>query len=121
MNIQILNKKDGPLSLRSHQAVLYIGRIRGRAFHYGNPFSHLRSSTAAVQVKDRDEAVDAFDKWLDGSAYREVEPQRRTWILSQIQWLAHEDTDLILVCHCHPLRCHGDILKRRILEARQEP
>ena len=52
--------------------------------HYGNPFSPLDNTSAQVQTKSIAEAVDDFRKWLRGEAFQDVEPERRQWILDQI-------------------------------------
>lgn len=78
--------------------------------HYGNPFSHLGTKTSAsVIVGTREEAVQAFEDWLDGVAWITVEPKRRLWILDHISEL----TDRYLGCVCAPKLCHGTPLAIR--------
>ena len=77
--------------------------------HFGNPFSHLPGTLAGILVGSRDEAVQAFGEWLDGTAWQEVEPARRLWILENIESLRGKE----LVCFCAPLLCHGSILAAR--------
>lgn len=52
--------------------------------HLGNPFSHGNYRGVQIQVKTVKEAVEAFEKWLRGEAYQDVEPERRAWILQMI-------------------------------------
>lgn len=53
--------------------------------HFGNPFSPLQHSYASVKVNSIKDSVDAFRAWLQGdSRYANVEPQRRQWIVNQI-------------------------------------
>lgn len=53
--------------------------------HFGNPFSPLQHSYASVKVNSIKDSVDAFRAWLQGdSRYANVEPQRRQWIVDQI-------------------------------------
>jgi uncharacterized protein YfkK (UPF0435 family) len=54
--------------------------------HYGNPFSHLPSdkTNALVKVNSVKEAVDSYRDWLNGTKYQNIEPERRQWILDQI-------------------------------------
>ena len=84
---------------------VYIGRTHD-PLHFGNPFSFKRDSLAEVVVGSREESVEAFRKWLTGEAYKEVEPERRWWILENLVYLKGK----VLGCFCSPQLCHGDIL-----------
>jgi hypothetical protein len=87
---------------------VYIGRSRNTDSHYGNPFSHLDDTLASVKVDTREEAVGAFRSWLSGTDYKEIEPSRREWILSNIPTLKGKT----LGCWCLKGKaCHGDVLK----------
>lgn len=83
---------------------VYIGRERN-GFHFGNPFSHKFDTLAAKVVKSREEAIGAFRQWLKGEAYPEIEPERRQWILSNLEQLRGKQ----LRCYCKPAACHGDV------------
>jgi hypothetical protein len=87
---------------------VFIGRLDSEE-HFGNPFSHLKNSRASVIVATRQEAIDAFDHWLDGFAWPDVEPTRRLWVLANIWRLKGK----ILACYCCPKGCHGHSLARR--------
>lgn len=56
--------------------------------HFGNPFTHLekevQAKRASVLLPTVRESSQAFEQWLDGTAYQDVEPERRQWILNQI-------------------------------------
>ena len=56
--------------------------------HFGNPFTHLekevKEGRSAVLMPSVRESVAAFEQWLDGTAYQDVEPERRKWIVNQI-------------------------------------
>lgn len=56
--------------------------------HFGNPFSHLKreveSGKAKILTANVKQAVDLFRQWLEGTAYQDVEPERRQWILDKI-------------------------------------
>jgi hypothetical protein len=123
MNIEIVNLGAGKyLPPKKGARLVYIGR-NGIHKHenYGNPFSHLKKKTLAeIQVPTRDEAIQAYQDWLAGTAWTEVEPERRAWILSHIDELARDGNDLMLGCWCAPARCHGEILRDLILAARRE-
>lgn len=83
---------------------VYIGRGQGSIF--GNPFTHKEGTQAQVVVGSREEAVQAFRDWLAGTAYQDVEPERRQAILDAIPTLKGK----VLGCWCAPLACHGDVL-----------
>lgn len=84
-----------------------IGRLQGKKHHYGNPFSHLGSSSLAIiKVCSRNYAIDAFRNWLSETDYLDVEPERRDWILANLGFLKNKT----LGCYCKPKSCHGDVL-----------
>lgn len=97
----------------------YVGRpAKPTPYHYGNPFSHKPGTLAAVKVETAEEAVQAFEDWLDGAAYQEVEPERRLWILNSLPSLAGK----VLGCWCvtpeqPDAPCHGRTLARRAASA----
>jgi hypothetical protein len=100
---------------------IYIGRpprAQRAGGHYGNPFSHLTSSTKTIWVSSRTEAVNSFRDWLDGKAHHDVEPARRLWILAALLELAKKGEDVTFGCFCKPQECHGDILAQRLLDIR---
>lgn len=88
----------------------YIGRVKYSNQHFGNPFSHKDDTLASVRVGSLREAIQAFSDWLDGKAWQEVEPQRREWILANLQLLKGQN----LGCWCAPGPCHGDVLLRLV-------
>lgn len=72
----------------------------GRPSDWGNPFSHKAGTLARFQVGSVEEAVAAFDKWLDAQP-------------SLLRRIADgELTDKDLACWgCNP--CHAQVLLRR--------
>jgi hypothetical protein len=72
--------------------------------HYGSPFSHLATSRATVLVTSREEAVARHRTWLEGTTDTDVEPERRAWILANLEALRGKR----LGCYCKPKACHGD-------------
>lgn len=52
--------------------------------HFGNPFSHTNHVGVQKVMPTVKEAVLAFEKWLSGEEYQDVEPERRQWIINQI-------------------------------------
>lgn len=117
----LINKR---MDREFHPNTVYIGRPprytqdyrRGR--HFGNPFS-FQPVDDCIIVPDREAAVKAHADWLEGTAWKEVEPERRIWILKRILQgvLWHKG----LVCWCSPLLCHGDTYIRLSEEARNNP
>lgn len=99
------------VNLRREAYTVYIGRQDHR-FHYGNPFSIRQSKFSTTEVASKYEALLAFHDWLKGTRFNagdpdEVEPERREWILSNIEKLRGES----LGCFCKPSECHGDIYR----------
>lgn len=62
-----------------------VNTLRGyNSAHFGNPFS-VKSYPGVQRILGSvDECVKAFEEWLRGTNYQEVEPARRQWILQQI-------------------------------------
>ncbi len=81
---------------------VYIGRPKGDAKNkWSNPFSHLTDSKAKYKVKNRDEAVEAFERMVERAM------EKHPWLREEIQ---RELGGKHLVCWCAPARCHGDVL-----------
>lgn len=93
---------------------VYIGR-QAFGMHYGNPFTHsVGESYAKFRVNTRKEAVQAYEDWLNGTDYTDLEPERRQWILNHLEQLRGKK----LGCFCKPKACHGDVLVK-LLNAKQ--
>lgn len=89
---------------KSPEDSVYIGRPRGNEKNkWSNPFSHLQDSKAKYKVKNRDEAVDAFEEMLKRAI------ANHPWLVKEI---IRELGGKHLVCWCKPARCHGDVLLR---------
>lgn len=97
-------QKTRVVDLHKERHDIYIGR-KVAEFHYGNPFTFKFSAIAKVKVSNRNDSVDAFRKWIKGIDYKDIEPERRQWILDNLPNLKGK----ILGCYCHPKKCHGDI------------
>lgn len=74
----------------------------GRPSIYGNPFSHLPRTRAKFRVKTRDEAIQAYDAWLQKQL--SINPKFLDGLRDAVA----------LVCWCAPLACHGDILAEEL-------
>jgi len=83
---------------RSPQYDVYIGRKSHNREHFGNPFRIGPDGS-------RDEVIKKFESWLLGGGFQDVEPERRKWILSNLESLRGK----VLGCFCKPAPCHGDV------------
>lgn len=98
---KVLNKRDlGALGPDD----VYIGR-RSYGMHFGNPFP-MKSE------KDRAKVILQFRAWIKGYDHQDVEPERRQWILNNLETLRGKN----LVCFCAPKPCHGDIYMEMLYE-----
>jgi hypothetical protein len=79
---------------------IFIGRMHSGNEHFGNPF-------IIGQDGQRQVVIEKFEEWLSGSAYMDVEPERRKWIIANLSMLKGKR----LGCFCAPKSCHGDILE----------
>ncbi len=71
--------------------------------HFGNPFSYFNTRYSPVKVATREEAVACHMQWLKGEAFHELEPERRKWILKNLERLRNKR----LGCICGSQPCHG--------------
>lgn len=100
--------------------MIYIGRPYADASpakmeqHFGNPFSSIHTATPTIKVNSREEAVENFELWIRGKAFKNVEPSRRQWILDNLDLLK----DKHLGCWCAPRLCHGEIYIKLLKEKR---
>lgn len=90
----------------------------GRPYVLGNPFSHKEKSIAEHKVKSRDDAVDEYEKWLD-EKLKDVESAEYKEFYRLLE-LYKTNKRLDLICWCHPLRCHGDIIAKKLNECMLE-
>jgi hypothetical protein len=100
--------KTKVVNIRKDKSDVYIGRTSTDVFHYGNPFGIKghKSKFPLIELDTRDDAVQAYSNWLAGTAWQDVEPLRRNWILKNIKKLKGKK----LGCFCSPKDCHGDVL-----------
>ena len=70
----------------------------GRPSKWGNPFTHKEGTRAEYILPTRDEAVEAYRKWITEGDGKYL-----------LKWLP-ELKNKTLGCWCHPLPCHGDVL-----------
>lgn len=70
----------------------------GRPSKWGNPFSHKHGTLAKYKVATRQEAIEAYRKWITEGKGR--------YLLTHL----HELAGMTLGCWCKPHACHGDVL-----------
>lgn len=75
---------------------------------WGNDWSHLEKSAATFRVATRDESIDCYRQWLEGTDFQTFDQGRCHAILNTVYMLKGKR----LVCYCWPQRCHGDILAK---------
>lgn len=98
MEIHIVNKK----TYKNEYPEAYHEYI-GRPSILGNPFS-MKSE------QDREQVVEQFRQWLREQWVNEAPVWKRVEELAEINLTQ----DLVLVCWCAPLACHGEIIKNCI-------
>jgi hypothetical protein len=112
VSIRVVNVKQDWSVLREATAV-YIGR--------GNRWKGLRPSPLANRFiighdGDRGEVIAKYDAWLTERIYvagdRDVLEEMKRLAATVVQ-----TGRLELACFCHPLLCHGDIIKRELERA----
>lgn len=103
--------------------------------HYDNPWTHLaskqRSNPELIKVDGETDAesqitsVSNYEKWLKGEDFTDVQPERRKWILDQINSGALDGKKLIKTSTMDNKRSHVDVLvdliKSRERQEEQEP
>jgi hypothetical protein len=74
----------------------------GRPSPLGNPYSHMGNTLAKFRVKNRDEALDKYRRWL----YHELTNGNKQ-VIEALENLKEND---VLGCFCKPKACHCDII-----------
>lgn len=85
-------------------------------FHFGNPFSHLSSQTRdTIQTKNLSETVENYRKWLEGTDFKDVKQERRSWVLEQIDSGALDGKKLLYYSKTKPNHAEvlADFIKQR--------
>lgn len=77
----------------------------GRGSKYGNPFTHLKNTTAPYPVDSREDAIRAYEFWIQEPAQSEL-----------LELAKVELKGKVLGCWCSPLECHGDVLLKLVNE-----
>lgn len=104
MNIMVVNKHAMP-ALAEHMPLINIMRPHV----LGNPFPIIKGTT------ERDEVISQYDMWLEDQMKSGNAPVLDA--METIATLAQQDTGVMLMCCCKPANCHGDVIKRYIVNA----
>lgn len=88
---------------------LYIGR--GSCL--GNPFSHKENTKAEFIVPSRDEAIEKYEQYLTEQLKSNKKIKEEMNFIWKKVVLDMKPIDLI--CYCKPQSCHGDVIKKFIL------
>lgn len=90
----------------------------GRGSPLGNPFSHMENTKAEHKVETREQAIETYARWL----LEQIKAGNQEVIdeLDRLAVIAMEKGKLILRCYCAPKPCHGDVIRKVLLEAIQE-
>lgn len=87
----------------------------GRGSPLGNPFTHMDGTTAKHKVESREAAIKAYAVWL----MEQLQEGNQEVIteLDRLATIAMSTGKLILRCYCAPKACHGDVIRKVLLEA----
>jgi hypothetical protein len=109
--IIVYNKKTESHQLDKNN--FYIGR--GENSVLGNPFSHIKDKETLAKyiVDSRDEAISKYEELLP---VLYIENPLVNAFIDTIYHLYKNGETVYLECYCHPLKCHGDIIKEFILK-----
>ena len=104
--------------INHHQLCFDDNEYIGRGSPLGNPFSHKENTRAAVVVESREKAIEMYAKYL----LEQIQEGNQS-VIDEMDRLAHiamSKGKLVLRCYCAPKPCHGDVIRKVLLEAIQE-
>ena len=86
----------------------------GRGSPLGNPFDWRGSKLAQYKAKDRDDAIEKYEGWLE----KQIEIKNKPVCdeLNKIYKKVKVGEEINLVCFCVPLRCHCEVVKEVICD-----
>lgn len=104
--------------INQHHLCLDKSEYIGRGSPLGNPFSHKENTKAAVVVESREKAIEMYAKYL----LEQIQEGNQTIIdeMDRLAYIAMDTGKLVLKCYCAPKPCHGDVIRKVLLEAIQE-
>ena len=92
-----------------HKRHMRLGDVYvGRPTRWGNPWTHKPEGTTLARfvVATREEAIGNYRQWLLGTAFQDVLPEQRRWIVEHL----HSLRGRRLACWCAPKSCHAEVL-----------
>ena len=104
--VLVVNKYKLPVN--NSLTSIYIGR--GSPF--GNPFT--------VDKYGRDGACDKFDEYMEEQLTSDSSNPLKEGLDLLVDLVKESQEPIMLVCFCAPKRCHGESLKRYIINQLQE-
>lgn len=92
----------------------YIGRSGKNPSPLANEWAFRLGTRAKYVVASREESMDRYSEWLD-NVIRQADSEAFSEFLRLVNnYMQHGK--LVLLCHCNPLPCHGDIIAEQIEE-----
>ena len=79
----------------------------------GNPYTDVKDkqTKALYLVKSRDEAIKKYNDYFELKYGKDI---KFTQIIDEIYEKYKRNETIYLECYCHPLPCHGDVIKKKI-------
>ena len=109
VSFHALNKID---SLEKEGKGINVMRKLNTDEHYGNPFTHLKTKTAAeVKVRSLDEAVQSYRAWLLNEEHQDVRPKQREWIQNQLKQGKLKGQTLLYYSGGNKSKNHANVLR----------
>jgi hypothetical protein len=87
---------------------VYVGRTRSVGKQYPYALHELANRYVIGKDGNRDDVVEKYRQWL---WFNMNVPGPVACALAKLRKLYKEYSHLTLVCHCHPLSCHADVIK----------
>ena len=104
--------------INHHQLCFEENEYIGRGSPLGNPFSHMDNTKAEHKVETREQAIEAYAKWLMEKL--QAGDQAIIDEMNRLANIAMSTGKLVLRCYCAPKPCHGDVIRKVLFEAIQE-
>ena len=112
VSFHALNKID---SLEKEGKGINVMRKLNTDEHYGNPFTHLKTKTAAeVKVKSLDEALQSYRAWLLNEEHQDVRPKQREWIQNQLKQGKLKGQTLLYYSGGNKAKNHANVLRNLV-------
>jgi len=86
-----------------------VGEYIGRANKYYNLARSPLANPFPLSKYTREQSIDAYRHWL----WKQIQSGNRAVLaeLDRLSAIWHKTGELVLVCWCAPLACHGDVVK----------